>query len=252
MAEHVLIVGATGGIGGALARRCAMQPSLRTLTLCARQATSSAGLQALREDLRQRDVTLRLLDADIGDEASLAAMRAALDAGQAELDLVINASGLLHAPGIEPEKILEQIDAAALRTLFEVNAHGPILLAKALLPWLTRKRRIVYASLSARVGSIDDNRLGGWYGYRASKAAQNQLLKTLAIELRRRNPEAIVLMLHPGTTDTALSRPFQRNVAPGKLFSPDDVAGRLMTIIDAAGPGDSGRFIAWDSQPVPW
>jgi NAD(P)-dependent dehydrogenase (short-subunit alcohol dehydrogenase family) len=166
--------------------------------------------------------------------------------------LLINASGLLHAPGIEPEKLLEHVDAAALRQLFEVNAHGPILLARALLPWLVRKRRIIYASLSARVGSIDDNRLGGWYGYRASKAAQNQLLKTLAIELRRRNPEAIVLVLHPGTTDTHLSRPFQRNVAPGKLFSPDFVASRLMAIIEAAESDNSGRFIAWDGEEIPW
>lgn len=252
MTAHVLIVGATGGIGAALARHCAALGSLRTLVLCGRQASRHADLLALRDALRQRNVEVLLLDVDIADEASLAALRAALEAAQVDPDLVINASGLLHAPGIEPEKQLEQIDAAALKAVFEVNAHGPILLAKAMLPWLTRKRRIVYASLSARVGSIDDNRLGGWYGYRASKAAQNQLLKTLAIELRRRNPEAIVLMLHPGTTDTALSRPFRRNVTPDKLFSPDYVAERLMAIIAAAGPGDSGRFIAWDGETIRW
>lgn len=252
MMANVMIVGATGGIGLALARHCASRQSLRTLILCARQATQSADLLALQEELRERDVTVLRVDADVADEASLSALSATLDKQSIEPDLVINASGLLHAPGIEPEKQLEHIDAAALRALFEVNAHGPILLAKALLPWLIRKRRIVYASLSARVGSIDDNRLGGWYGYRASKAAQNQLLKTLAIELRRRNPQAIVLVLHPGTTDTHLSRPFQRNVAPGKLFSADFVASRLMAIIDAARPDDSGRFIAWDGETIRW
>jgi NAD(P)-dependent dehydrogenase (short-subunit alcohol dehydrogenase family) len=250
--SHILIVGATGGIGLALARHCAERESLRTLILCARQATRSSELQALHEALGQRNVKVWLIDVDIADEASLSALRAALEKESAEIDLLINASGLLHAPGIEPEKLLERVDAAALRQLFEVNAHGPILLARALLPWLVRKRRIIYASLSARVGSIDDNRLGGWYGYRASKAAQNQLLKTLAIELRRRNPEAIVLVLHPGTTDTHLSRPFQRNVAPGKLFSPDFVASRLMAIIEAAESDNSGRFIAWDGEEIPW
>ncbi|MCM0045338.1 MAG: SDR family NAD(P)-dependent oxidoreductase [Burkholderiaceae bacterium] len=252
MAAHALIVGATGGIGEAIARQYAERPSLRTLVLCARQATRSARLQLLRDELLGRGVQALLLDADIRDEASLAALRAVLEDKQIDLDLVVNASGLLHAPGIDPEKQLEQIDAAALRTLFDVNALGPILLARALQPWLAKRRRIVYASLSARVGSIDDNRLGGWYGYRASKAAQNQLLKTLAIEMRRRNPEAIVLILHPGTTDTQLSRPFQRNVAQEKLFTTDFVAGRLMAIIDAAGPDDSGRFIGWDGEGIRW
>ncbi len=252
MTSHILIVGATGGIGLALARHCAERESLRTLILCARKATHSRELQALHEALRQRSVKVLLLDVDIADETSLSALRTTLEKESAEIDLLINTAGLLHAPGIEPEKLLEQVNSAALRELFEVNAQGPILLARALLPWLIRKRRVVYASLSARVGSIDDNRLGGWYGYRASKAAQNQLLKTLAIELRRRNPEAIVLMLHPGTTDTHLSRPFQRNVAPGKLFSADFVAGRLMAIIEAAGSEDSGRFIAWDGEKIPW
>lgn len=252
MAAHALIVGATGGIGEAIARQCAERPLLRTLVLCARQATRSARLQSLRDELLGRGVQALLLDTDIRDEASLAALRAVLEDERIDLDLIVNASGLLHAPGIDPEKQLEQIDAAALRTLFDVNALGPILLARALQPWLAKRHRIVFASLSARVGSIDDNRLGGWYGYRASKAAQNQLLKTLAIEMRRRNPEAIVLILHPGTTDTQLSRPFQRNVVQEKLFTADFVAGRLMAIIDAAGPEDSGRFIGWDGEAIRW
>lgn len=252
MMSHVLIVGATGGIGAALARHCSALSSLRTLVLCGRKATTDEALQQLCSEVRQRDVKALLLDVDITDEASLSALATVLREENVDPDLVINTAGLLHAASIEPEKQLEQIDAAALKALFEVNAHGPILLAKALLPWLTRKRPIVYASLSARVGSIDDNRLGGWYGYRASKAAQNQLLKTLAIELRRRNPEAIVLLLHPGTTDTALSRPFQRNVAPDKLFAPDYVAERLMSVIEASRPEDSGRFIAWNGDTIRW
>jgi NAD(P)-dependent dehydrogenase (short-subunit alcohol dehydrogenase family) len=118
-----------------------------------------------------------------------------------------------------------------MQQIFAVNAFGPVLLAQALMPWLKQRRRVVFASLSARVGSIADNRLGGWYSYRASKAAQNQLLKTLSIELARRNPGAIVLALHPGTTDTGLSRPFQANVSQEKLFTPDFVAERLLHLM---------------------
>jgi len=110
----------------------------------------------------------------------------------------------------------------------------------------------VFASLSARVGSISDNRLGGWYGYRAAKAAQNQFLKTMAIELARLNPSSIVLALHPGTTDTALSRPFQAGVAAEKLFTTEFVATRLLQLIADATPADSGSFVAWDGQTIAW
>ncbi len=252
MAAHVLIVGAAGGIGGALAAHCARDPALKSIALCARSAGSDAALRELRDRLHAAGKRVLLIDADITDERSLSAMAAELGEAMPELDLAINATGLLHASGIAPEKSLEQLNAAALQAVFAVNAHGPILLARALLPWLKQRRRIVFASLSARVGSIDDNRLGGWYAYRAAKAAQNQLLKTLAIELARRNPEAIVLALHPGTTDTRLSQPFRQNVAADKLFTPGFVATQLMDIIEQATPADSGRFIAWDGQSIPW
>lgn len=252
MAAHVLIVGATGGIGGALAAHCARDPAWQGIALCARSASSDPALRELQDRLQAEGRQVLLIDADIADERSLSAMAATLGEAMPALDLVINASGLLHASGIAPEKSLEQLNAQALQAVFAVNAHGPILLAKSLLPWLKQRRRIVFASLSARVGSIDDNRLGGWYAYRAAKAAQNQLLKTLAIELTRRNPDAIVLALHPGTTDTGLSQPFRQNVAADKLFTPEFVAARLMAIIEQATPADSGRFIAWDGQPVPW
>jgi NAD(P)-dependent dehydrogenase (short-subunit alcohol dehydrogenase family) len=169
-----------------------------------------------------------------------------------DIDLIINSTGLLHAKDVAPEKMLEQISLAAMQQIFAVNAYGPILLAQALMPWLKARRRVVFASLSARVGSIADNRLGGWYSYRASKAAQNQLLKTLSVELVRRNPESVVLALHPGTTDTGLSRPFQANVSQEKLFSPDFVAERLLHLMTQATPVDTGRFIAWDGQAIDW
>lgn len=117
---------------------------------------------------------------------------------------------------------------------------------------LRGKHRCSFASLSARVGSISDNQLGGWYAYRASKAAQNMLLRTFAIEWRRLNRQGCCLLLHPGTTDTGLSKPFQARVPEGKLFTPDFVAERLLTVIAEHGPEDSGQFYAWDGQPIPW
>ncbi len=250
MPAHVLIVGASGGIGLALAHRCATLPDLRDLVLCARRATTDPELLSLRD--RHPGIAVRLFDLDIGDEASLATLSAELPADVPALDLAINATGLLHGPDLMPEKMLEQVTASTLHAAFAVNSYGPVLLAKHLLPWLKQKRPMVFASLSAKVGSIADNRLGGWYAYRASKAAQNQLLKTLAIELARRNPQAIVLALHPGTTETRLSEPFRQNVAPSKLFTPAFVAERLLDIMTTATPSDSGKFIGWDGQQIPW
>ena len=135
--------------------------------------------------------------------------------------------------------------------LFAVNAIGPALVAKHFLPLLPRHGRSVFASISARVGSIEDNRLGGWYSYRASKAALNMLLKTYSIELKRRAPSAICVGLHPGTVDTALSKPFQGGVAPGKLFSPTQSAAYLLRVIDGLTPADNGAVFAWDGSQIP-
>ena len=135
---------------------------------------------------------------------------------------------------------------------FTINAIAPVLLARAVEPLLGRDRPLHFASLSARVGSIGDNRSGGWYSYRAAKAAQNQLLKSLSIEWRRRWPLATVTLLHPGTTDTALSKPFQTFVPPEKLFTPKRAAEQLVDVLLAQRPEDSGEFLAWDGQPIDW
>ena len=133
-----------------------------------------------------------------------------------------------------------------------MNAFGAILLAQALDPLLDRQRPLHLASLSARVGSIGDNRLGGWYSYRAAKAAQNQLLRTLAIEWQRRLPLACVALLHPGTTATPLSEPFRASVPPERLFSPRQAAEQLLTVLAGQTPEHSGGFLAWDGQTIPW
>jgi NAD(P)-dependent dehydrogenase (short-subunit alcohol dehydrogenase family) len=166
--------------------------------------------------------------------------------------VVIVATGLLHAEGRGPEKALRDLDPIWLAKVHAVNAIGPALVAKHFLPIMPNSGRTVFAVLSARVGSIADNRLGGWYGYRASKAALNMLVRSLAIEERRRNSRAIVAGLHPGTVDTALSRPFQGNVQPGRLFDPERAALQLLDVIEDLKPTDSGNLFDFEGTEIPF
>lgn len=187
---------------------------------------------------------------DIADECSVADCAHRL-AGDEPLDLVIVATGLLHDDhGMRPEKRLSQLEVDNLAKLFEVNAIGPAIIAKHFLPLLRRDGKSVFAALSARVGSIGDNRLGGWASYRASKAALNMLIKTAAIEHSRSCPESVVVSLHPGTVDTNLSSPFQGNVDAQQLFSPARAASQLVHVIDRLQATDSGGFFAWDGQRI--
>ena len=153
---------------------------------------------------------------------------------------------------LQPEKRLSKVCRPNLERQFAVNAFGPLLLAQALEPFISRDLPGHFASLSARVGSLADNQLGGWYGYRASKAAQNQLLRCLAIEWGRRRPQVCVSLLHPGTTATPLSQPFQASVPAERLFSPERAAQQLLTVLEGLGAEQSGGFWAWDGQPIPW
>jgi NAD(P)-dependent dehydrogenase (short-subunit alcohol dehydrogenase family) len=161
---------------------------------------------------------------------------------------------MLHdaSAGVAPEKRLADVRPDALAASFAVNALGPLLVAKHFEPLIARREPVVFASLSARVGSIGDNRLGGWYAYRAAKAAQNMFTKTLAIEWARSRRNVVCVALHPGTTDTGLSRPFQSGVAPEKLFAPERTVRQLLDVIDQLTPADSGRFVAWDGSSIPW
>ena len=161
---------------------------------------------------------------------------------------MIVATGLLHEAQRGPEKALRDLDPAWLARQYAVNAIGPALVAKHFLPIMPRAGRTVFAVLSARVGSISDNKLGGWYGYRASKAALNQLVRTAAVEERRRNDRAIVVALHPGTVDTALSKPFRS--AGRDLFDPGRAAVQLLDVLDGLRPPDSGRFFGWDGTEI--
>ena len=183
--------------------------------------------------------TLRL---DVTNSDSIEQAAAALGG---EFDLVIVATGVLHDAELAPEKSLRQIDADAMLRVLAVNTVGPAVVAQHFLRRLPRDRASTFAALSARVGSIGDNRLGGWHSYRASKAALNMLLRNFAIEMRRSHKLARVVGLHPGTVDTGLSRPFQRNVPDGKLFTPTYSAERLLDVIDGLRPEDSGSVFDW-------
>ena len=184
---------------------------------------------------------------DLEDEASIAAAAGRIVGSP---DLVIVATGLLHDGVHGPEKAMRDLDPAWMARNFAINAIGPALVAKHVLPRMPKSGRMVFAVLSARVGSISDNKLGGWYGYRASKAALNQLVRTLSIEDKRRNSSGIVVALHPGTVDTDLSRPFQGNVSPGRLFKPDRAAVQLLDVLDGLRAPDSGKLFAWDGVEV--
>ena len=223
-----LVVGASGGIGAAL--ETALSRSGRFTTVL---GTRRRGPLAL----------------DLIDEASIAAAIASA-ATHGEIRLVVDATGVLHGAGFVPEKSLRELDPAHLAHAFAINAIGPALLMKHVLPRLPRTGKSVFATLSARVGSIGDNRLGGWHAYRASKAALNQLVRTAAIELARRAPEAACVALHPGTVDTALSAPFAK--AGLDVHPPADAARHLIEVIDHLDAARSGGFYDWRGAPIPW
>ncbi len=233
-----VVVGASGGIGRELVRQLA------------RDSRYGAILALSRSSIEFDAPHVRSSTIDIADEGSIAATAAlAVELGVPQL--VVCATGMLHGPGVLPERSWNAVTAASLAQLFQVNAIGPALVAKHFLGLLPREGRCVFAVLSARVGSIADNRRGGWYAYRASKAALNMLVKTYAIELTRRAPQSICVGLHPGTVDTALSAPFQRSLARGQLFSPSESATHLLRVLDTLQTGDTGGVYAWDGTRVP-
>jgi NAD(P)-dependent dehydrogenase (short-subunit alcohol dehydrogenase family) len=241
-----VVFGASGGLGAAFVDALVARGGHATVL-----ALSRSGPASPEASIAAGGTRVVRARADVTDEASIAAA-AALARGLAPPRLAIVATGLLHAPdGLRPEKSLAMLDPARLARLFAVNASGPALVAKHLLPAMPREGRATFAAVSARVGSISDNRLGGWYGYRASKAALNMLLRTAAIEWARTAREGVCVGLHPGTVDTGLSKPFQANVADGKLFTPAQSAAMLLDVLARLGPADSGRVFAWDGTEVP-
>ncbi|KKC32553.1 SDR family NAD(P)-dependent oxidoreductase [Devosia psychrophila] len=223
-----LVIGASGGIGQA------MRQELET----------SGGFEQVLGLSRSAD------DLDLTDEASIARAAAAVAATGRAVRLVVVATGLLHDGTMQPEKSWRQLDYDGLARSFAVNAIGPALVGKHFLPLLPREGKAVFAALSAKVGSIGDNHLGGWYGYRAAKAALNQLVHTASIELRRTRPDAICVTLHPGTVATSLSAPF--GAAGHEPVEPAAAARRLLGIIDELRPIQSGLLLDHTGLPLPW
>lgn len=224
-----VVIGSTGGIGAALLAQ--LQIEGRFASVIGFSRSSSPAL-------------------DLCDEASIArAARHVAELG-GELRLIIDATGLLHWGPLQPEKSWQQLDPAQMAQAFAINAIGPALLMKHFLPILPRHGKSTFATLSAKVGSIGDNQLGGWYSYRASKAALNQLVHTAAIELRRRHPEAVCVAVHPGTVHTALSAPFAKTGLA--VVEAEHAAARLLGVLDGLNARESGGFFNHDGLPLPW
>ncbi len=233
--EGVAIVVGSGGIGNSISDFLKTNAPKLDVKVCGRSVTN------------EKDIYF-----DLEDDHSFDSFENHISHLKQPLRLVINTSGFLHSDNLKPEKRLSHINRSIIIKNFSVNSIAPILLAKSIERFIKPELPFSFASLSARVGSIGDNRLGGWYSYRASKAAQNQLLKTLSIEWSRKFPNTIVSILHPGTCDTKLSKPFQTAVPKDKLFSPKQASEYLINIIADQKPCDSGKFLAWDSRIIPW
>ena len=221
--QKAIIVGASGAIGKALSDIC-----------------ERAGIAVVRLSRPEIDLT---------SEVSIAESALKLQ-GQGLFDMIFVASGILHTDTIKPEKNMKQLDSQNLHTLFQINAVGPLLVLKHFVTLLDPKKRSIFAVLSARAGSISDNKLGGWYGYRASKAALNMFLKTASIEYHRTHKELIIASLHPGTVDSLLSKPFQANVPKEELFTPEFAAEKLLAVIQKLQPEDSGCLFGWDGKEI--
>jgi NAD(P)-dependent dehydrogenase (short-subunit alcohol dehydrogenase family) len=220
--ERALVIGASGGIGGAVAAALAAR------------GVAVTGLSRSGQGL------------DVTDEASVAQ---ALGALEGPFDLILVATGALEIGGTEPEKSLRSFTAQTLADQVALNAIGPILVLKHALRLMPRDRRAVFAALSARVGSIGDNALGGWYSYRAAKAALNQLLRTASVEIARTHPQAIVAALHPGTVETPFTAKY---LGRHPAVAPEAAAGHLLAVIDRLTPAETGGFFDWAGKRVPW
>ena len=232
--RRAVVFGAGGGIGRALAE-----------ALLARGAEVWCGSRDGEFDL----AGARGFAFDLFDEESIAGFADSLR--NTPPDLAIVSTGVLTLNGGSgPERSLRQIDAAAMEEVLRINTIGPALIAKHMLPLMPRDRRCVFSALSARVGSISDNRLGGWHSYRASKAALNMLVRNFAIEMGRTHKQAVVTALHPGTVDTALSAPFQSGLPDGQLTPPGEAAGNLLGVIDGLTPADSGKLFDWKGEEI--
>ena len=247
--KNALIIGATQGIGRGFVEQLLQQDEMNCIFATYRRQENAQDLLKLQSLFPEKLTTVQV---DITSERqiqdAITQIRSQLD----KLHLAINCVGILHEENLQPEKSLKRINSDNLLRYFEVNTIPTALLSKHLLPLFKHPEFTIWATISAKVGSIEDNRLGGWYGYRASKAALNMLIKNIAIEYNRVTKNSIVVALHPGTTDTQLSLPFQKNVPQGKLFSVQRCTQQLLSVIDQLTLENNGQFFNWDGTTLPW
>ena len=236
--QTIIVLGASGAIGGTLIRTLLDSANTRQIFALSRTPIESA------------DPRVTALAINLESETSLieAAASCQVDGG---VDLIINTIGILHeGDTLRPEKGLKELDPETMARMFKVNTIGPALVMKHFSPLLARDRPAIIASLSARVGSIGDNKAGGWYSYRASKAALNQLIRTASIELAARRPHVICVGLHPGTVRSAMSEPFLQRYTKNEIFEPETAANALLCVLASLTPAQTGKIFAWDGQEI--
>ena len=236
-----IVIGAGSAIGRALIERWSGECA-RPILAVARSADTLAVIEQLGVQTHQCDYS----------EAALAAVAIQLQEQSADISRLVICNGVLQGEGYRPERALNQLKTSAMEQVFEVNTFLPMRVLASLTPVIKRSTEPRIAVLSARVGSIGDNRLGGWYSYRGSKAALNMMLRCAALEMRRVNPAAKIMAYHPGTVDTPLSEPFQANVAPEKLFSPARAAEALDTVLSNLAVDGELSYLDWQGETVPW
>ncbi|MFT6496800.1 MAG: SDR family NAD(P)-dependent oxidoreductase [Alphaproteobacteria bacterium] len=236
---NIAVIGSSGGIGNALVSAMESTVNVKNIIHIARSNSKTSTKQ-------------NCLHIDLLDEETIINCSNKISEIYKDLDIIINASGFLHDNDHKPEKSYKMIDAAYLEKSFRVNTFGPFLLAKHFIPLLRKDRKSIFSCISARVGSIEDNQLGGWHSYRASKAALNMLLKNLSIELKYTNKHAICVGLHPGTVDTNLSKPFPKSRSHYNVFTPNESSQHLISVINKLEPKDSGNTYDWAGKRIPF
>ncbi len=235
--KKIAIIGSGGAIGAALVNHYSGMDEVEAVYAFSRKKQSFASDKVISHVL------------DYYDESSLSSSAKSLsDTGG--LDLIIVTTGILHNDELMPEKALKDLSFDKFDTIFKIDVAVPALLTKHFVDQLHRDRRAMMVLLTARLGSISDNYLGGWYSYRSAKSALNMFIKTASIEVSRRYKERMVVGIHPGTVDTPLSKPFSASIDPNKVFTPHQSAEYVSQVIDHLTVEDSGRLFAWDGQEI--
>ena len=237
MSENIIIIGASGAIGSSF------------INYYANQNPSNIIYSLTRREIKYSNNNIKNILIDIEDEQTIVSA-ASICSQHGSFDKIIVATGILHDENLSPEKSFRHLEKEKFERVFSVNTFGPAMIARYFIPLLNKEKTSFFGVLSARVGSISDNKIGGWYSYRASKAALNMIIKSLSIEVARNNPNAIIVGLHPGTVDSNLSNPFQKNVSDGKLFTPDHSIAMMTNVINSLTTRDTGNCFAWDGERI--